>query len=116
MPFHLVTYHHLINFLKNFLQNNKYEVAQGFDQEAATVLLAKIAINMGNKEERIEVLRWIDKSLIHLTSRFGEYTKDDPNSFKLTSLMLDLKEGLFEAPGINDVGVNSPTTTAVISV
>ena len=66
------------------LQNNKYEVAQGFDQEAATVLLAKIAINMGNKEERIEVLRWIDKSLIHLTSRFGEYTKDDPNSFKLT--------------------------------
>lgn len=70
--------------LSNNLQNNKYEVAQGFDQEAATVLLAKIAINMGDKEERIEVLRWIDKSLIHLTSRFGEYNKDDPNSFKLT--------------------------------
>lgn len=70
--------------LSSNLQENNYEVAQGFDQEAATVLLAKIAIIKGYKEESIEVLRWVDKSLIQLTTRFAEYTKDEPNSFKLT--------------------------------
>lgn len=66
------------------LFENKYEVAQGFDQEAAAVLLAKIGIDMGYKEEKIEVLRWIDKTLINLANRFAEYTKDVPSSFKLT--------------------------------
>ena len=66
------------------LQNNKYEVAQSFDQEASAVLIAKMAIDKNIKEERIEVLRWIDKTLIQLTSRFAEYNKDEPSSFKLT--------------------------------
>ncbi len=66
------------------LQNNKYEVAQSFDQEAAAVLLAKIAIDKNIKEERNLVLRWIDKTLIKLTSRFAEYNKDEPSSFRLT--------------------------------
>ena len=66
------------------LQNNKYEVAQSFDQEASAVLIAKMAIDKNIKEERIEVLRWIDKTLIQLTSRFAEYNKDEPSSFRLT--------------------------------
>ena len=66
------------------LQNNKYEVAQGFDQEAAVVLLTKMAIWKSDTEERIDVLRWVDKSLINLMQRFAEYTKDVPASFRLT--------------------------------
>jgi len=66
------------------LQNNKYEVAQGFDQEAAVILLTKMAIWKSDTEERIDVLRWVDKSLINLMQRFGEYNKDVPSSFRLT--------------------------------
>lgn len=65
------------------LNNAKYEVAQGFDQEAAAVLIARLCIDKGYKEEGIEVLRWLDKSLIRLISKFAEYNKDDPRSFKL---------------------------------
>ena len=64
------------------LKGNKYEVAQSFDQETAAVLLSKMAILKGRTEERIDVLRWIDKILIQLTSRFAEFNKDDiiPNN------------------------------------
>ena len=48
------------------------------------MLLAKIAIDKNIKEERNLVLRWIDKTLIKLTSRFAEYNKDEPSSFRLT--------------------------------
>lgn len=30
------------------------------------------------------MLRWVDRSLIKLCSKFGEYRKDDPTSFRLT--------------------------------
>lgn len=30
------------------------------------------------------MLRWVDRSLIKLASKFGEYRKDDPSSFRLT--------------------------------
>ncbi|KDR07163.1 Protein transport protein Sec23A [Zootermopsis nevadensis] len=30
-----------------------------------------------------DVLRWADYMLIKLCQKFGEYTKDDPNSFRL---------------------------------
>ena len=51
--------------------------------EAAAVLIARLCIDKGYKEEGIEVLRWLDKSLIRLISKFAEYNKDDPRSFKL---------------------------------
>ena len=66
------------------LQNNKYEVGQGFDQEAALVLLTKIAIWKSDTIDRIDVLRWVDRCLINLMQRFAEYQKDIPSSFQLT--------------------------------
>jgi protein transport protein SEC23 len=68
----------------NNFSNTKYEVAQSFDQEAASVLMARLCVDKGYKEEFIDVLRWLDKNLIRLISKFAEYTKDDPKSFKLT--------------------------------
>ena len=76
-------------------QSNKYEVSQSFDQEASTVLLAKHAINMSLSMDRIEVLRYIDRSLIHLCSRFAEYTKDQVNTFKLTKEFMFFPQFVF---------------------
>uniref|UniRef100_A0A915KNH3 Protein transport protein SEC23 n=1 Tax=Romanomermis culicivorax TaxID=13658 RepID=A0A915KNH3_ROMCU len=59
-------------------------VAAGFDQEAAAVLMARMAIwRAANENDTPDALRWIDRNLIRLCQKFGEYAKDDPNSFRL---------------------------------
>ncbi len=55
----------------------------GFDQEAAAVVMARLASHKCDKEEAFDVLRWIDRTLIRLAGRFGEYQKDQPESFLL---------------------------------
>jgi len=55
----------------------------GFDQEVAAVLLARLAANKcGNGEDSLDVLKWIDRKLIRLASRFGDYQKERPESFQ----------------------------------
>ena len=62
------------------------EIGNSFDQEAAAVLIGRVCVNNNFKgEDSKESLKWIDKTLIHLMSKFANYTKDNPNTFKLTS-------------------------------
>ena len=67
-------------------QNALNEIANSFDQEAAAVLIGRLCVDNNFKgEDSKESLKWIDKTLIHLMSKFAKYTKDNPNSFSLTS-------------------------------
>ena len=59
-------------------------VKMSFDQEAAAVLLARVAVERTDSEEVADVLRWVDRSLIRLCAKFADYTPDDPNSFRLS--------------------------------
>jgi len=61
------------------------EIARGFDQEAAAVLMARIASHKTQTEEAFDILRWIDRMLIRLVAKFADYRKDDPTSFCLSS-------------------------------
>ena len=61
------------------------EIARGFDQEAAAVLMARIAAHKTLTEEAFDILRWIDRMLIRLVSKFADFRKDDPASFRLSS-------------------------------
>jgi len=61
------------------------DIARGFDQEAAAVLMARIASHKTQTEESFDILRWIDRMLIRLVSKFADYRKDDPTSFRLSS-------------------------------
>jgi protein transport protein SEC23 len=63
--------------------NNIMDLTSGFDQEAATVLMARQGVLKTEQEEYIEVLKWLDRSLIRLVARFAEYRKDDSTSFRL---------------------------------
>ena len=65
------------------------ELANGFDQEAAAVLMARIAVFRveNGQEETFEILRWLDRMLIRLCSKFGEYKKDDAASFRMNMRM-----------------------------
>jgi len=54
----------------------------GFDQEAAAVLMGRIAIQKTETEETVDVMRWLDRMLIKLVNKFGEYRADDPQSLR----------------------------------
>jgi len=59
-------------------------IAASFDQEASAVLMARMAAwRAESSEEGADVLRWVDRMLIRLCQKFGEYNKDSPDSFRL---------------------------------
>jgi len=59
-------------------------VRASFDQEAAAVLAARMAVQQTETDDVADVLRWVDRSLIRLCAKFAEYNVDDPNSFRLS--------------------------------
>ncbi|XP_072929744.1 protein transport protein Sec23A isoform X1 [Epargyreus clarus] len=63
---------------------NLHHIAAGFDQEAAAVVMARLVVYRAEQEDGPDVLRWLDRMLIRLCQKFGEYGKDDPNSFRLS--------------------------------
>ncbi|XP_076441689.1 protein transport protein Sec23A-like isoform X2 [Babylonia areolata] len=63
---------------------NIQHIAAGFDQEAAAVLMGRIAVYRAETDDGPDVLRWLDRMLIRLCQKFGEYHKDDPNSFRFS--------------------------------
>ncbi|CAH0756535.1 unnamed protein product [Diatraea saccharalis] len=63
---------------------NLHHIAAGFDQEAAAVVMARLVVYRAELEDGPDVLRWLDRMLIRLCQKFGEYGKDDPNSFRLS--------------------------------
>eukprot|EP00301_Raphidiophrys_heterophryoidea_P013524 c20965_g1_i1.p1 GENE.c20965_g1_i1~~c20965_g1_i1.p1 ORF type:complete len:756 (-),score=160.48 c20965_g1_i1:356-2623(-) len=63
--------------------NAMQTISSGFDQEAAAVLMARIAVFKCRAEEPFDILRWLDRSLIRLMSKFANYRKDDPSSFQV---------------------------------
>ena len=69
------------------LSNNTLlsQIGESFDQEAAAVLITRMCIDKNMKgEDSKDILKWIDKTLIRLMSKFANYVKDVPNSFKLS--------------------------------
>lgn len=63
---------------------NLAHVASSFDQEMSAVTMARIAVAKAETEDGPDVLRWLDRMLIRLCQKFGEYHKDDPSSFKFS--------------------------------
>uniref|UniRef100_A0A7S2I581 Protein transport protein SEC23 n=1 Tax=Helicotheca tamesis TaxID=374047 RepID=A0A7S2I581_9STRA len=59
-------------------------VRLSFDQEASAVLTARVAVHRTESEDVADVLRWVDRSLIRLCTKFADYRPDDPNSFRLS--------------------------------
>ena len=62
---------------------NINQISYGFDQECATVLMARIAAFRADTDNGHDVLRWVDRMLIKLVQKFGNYEKDNPTSFAL---------------------------------
>eukprot|EP00041_Stephanoeca_diplocostata_P017970 m.372535 g.372535 ORF g.372535 m.372535 type:complete len:779 (+) comp20875_c0_seq2:182-2518(+) len=93
---------------------NLPSIAAGFDQEAACVLMARYAVARAQTDEGPDVLRWVDRMLIRVCQKFGQYQKDNPQSFRLPanfelypSFMFHLRRSQFL-----QVFNNSPDETA----
>ncbi|KAL1924493.1 uncharacterized protein VTP21DRAFT_4147 [Calcarisporiella thermophila] len=69
---------------RNWADNAGPIVAASFDQEAAAVLMARIAVFKSEIDDGPDVLRWLDRMLIRLCQKFADYRKDDPSSFQLS--------------------------------
>ncbi|KAM6206994.1 protein transport protein Sec23B [Sarcoramphus papa] len=65
-------------------QSQLQHIEAAFDQEAAAVLMARLGVYRAESEEGPDVLRWLDRQLIRLCQKFGQYNKDDPSSFRLS--------------------------------
>lgn len=65
--------------------DNLAEISAGFDQEAAAVLMARMAVYKTENEDSFDILRWVDRMLIRLCARFAQYQKDNPDSFALST-------------------------------
>ncbi|KAF5292822.1 hypothetical protein FQA39_LY13867 [Lamprigera yunnana] len=61
-----------------------HHISAGFDQEAAAVLMSRMVVYKAETDDGPDVLRWVDRMLIRLCQKFGEYNKDDPASFRLS--------------------------------
>lgn len=69
-------------------------------------------------EEDFDATRWLDRSLIRLSSRFGEYRKDDPQSFSLRQEMEFYPQFMFNLRRSQFVQVfgNSPDESAFFRI
>jgi protein transport protein SEC23 len=93
---------------------NTQHITAGFDQEAAAVVLARLATHKMEHEEEFDPMRWLDRKLINLAKRFGEYRKDDPQSFQLSPSMSIFPQFQFNLRRSQFIQVfnNSPDETA----
>ncbi|EIW70298.1 hypothetical protein TREMEDRAFT_71580 [Tremella mesenterica DSM 1558] len=69
---------------RTFHEGGHPAIAASFDQEAAAVLMARIAVFKAEIDDSPDVLRWLDRMLIRLCQKFAEYRKEDPTSFQLS--------------------------------
>ncbi|XP_027340264.1 protein transport protein SEC23-like isoform X3 [Abrus precatorius] len=90
------------------------ELIQGFDQETAAVVMARLASLKMETEEAFDATRWLDRLLIRLCSKFGDYRKDDPSSFTLNPSFSLFPQFMFNLRRSQFVQVfnNSPDETA----
>ncbi|XP_010435181.1 PREDICTED: protein transport protein SEC23 [Camelina sativa] len=90
------------------------ELVQGFDQETAAVVMARLTSLKMETEEGFDATRWLDRTLIRLCSKFGEYRKDDPTSFTLNPYFSLFPQFMFNLRRSQFVQVfnNSPDETA----
>jgi len=91
------------------------QIASGFDQEAGAVIMGRLASwRATNENDTPDALRWVDRSLIRLCQKFGEYHKDDPASFRLPQQFQLFPQFMFHLRRSQFLQVfnNSPDETA----
>lgn len=86
-----------------------------FDQETACVLMARMACFRAEAESNgPDILRWLDRNLIRLCQKFGDYRKDLPETFQLSPSFSMFPQFIFHLRRSQFIQVfnNSPDETS----
>src|SRR5436189_2411168 len=80
--------------------------------------MPRIAVFKAEVDDGPDVLRWVDRMLIRLCSRFADYRKDDPSSFRLEKNFTLYPQFMFHLRRSQFLQVfnNSPDETGMYSV
>ncbi|PPQ87329.1 LOW QUALITY PROTEIN: hypothetical protein CVT25_002079 [Psilocybe cyanescens] len=99
---------------RSFAEAGSPSIAASFDQEAAAVLMSRIAVFKAEIDEAPNVLRWLDRMLIRLCQKFADYRKEDPSSFRLADNFSIYPQFMFHLRRSQFLQVfnNSPDETA----
>ncbi|KAL9269709.1 transport protein SEC23 C-like protein [Drosera capensis] len=94
------------------------DLIDGFDQEAAAATMARLVSFKMETEAEFDPIRWVDRSLIRLCSRFGDYQKDNPSTFSLSPRLSIFPQFMFHLRRSQFVQVfnNSPDETAYFRI
>ncbi|CDK29340.1 unnamed protein product [Kuraishia capsulata CBS 1993] len=92
------------------------QVSESFDQEAAAVIVAREAVSRILKDDSFDAVMWLDKTLVELCTKFGDYRKADPSSFRLSTHLSLFPQFMFHLRRSPFVQVfnNSPDESAYI--
>uniref|UniRef100_F6I1E4 Protein transport protein SEC23 n=1 Tax=Vitis vinifera TaxID=29760 RepID=F6I1E4_VITVI len=103
-----------IPYYKQMITHHHIDLIAGFDQETAAVVMARVVSFKMETEAEFDPIRWLDRSLIQLCSRFGDYQKDNPSSFSLSPRFSIFPQFIFHLRRSQFVQVfnNSPDETA----
>ncbi|ODV83909.1 hypothetical protein CANARDRAFT_29631 [[Candida] arabinofermentans NRRL YB-2248] len=95
------------------IQQNQ-NIINYFDQEAATVLVAREAIYKVYKDRSTDAIRWCDKMLVDLCSNFGTYRTNEPNSLSLPPTLNLFPQFMYHLRRSNFIQIfgSSPDETA----
>lgn len=104
--------HIRVTTCRRFFGSDDFE----FDQESAAVLLARMACYRSDTNEGTgqEILRWIDKSLVRVCQKFGDFHPNSPESFRLKDAFSMFPQFLFNLRRSQFIQVfnNSPDETS----
>ncbi|KAG2635474.1 protein transport protein SEC23-like isoform X1 [Panicum virgatum] len=94
--------------------DNVEELVAGFDQEAAAAVMARLVSFKMETEVDFDPVRWLDRALIRICSKFGDYRKETPSSFSLSPRLSIFPQFIFNLRRSQFVQVfnNSPDETA----
>uniref|UniRef100_A0A6P6YMA7 Protein transport protein SEC23 n=1 Tax=Dermatophagoides pteronyssinus TaxID=6956 RepID=A0A6P6YMA7_DERPT len=59
------------------------QLGPAFDQQTATLAMARLAVHRSDSEGMLDTFRWLDRKLIRVSTIFGNYQKGVPESFRL---------------------------------
>jgi protein transport protein SEC23 len=59
------------------------KIRDGFEKEDEDVIMERMVVYREEKDDGKEVLRWVDRMIIRICKKFGEYEKDDKKRLRM---------------------------------
>jgi len=105
-----------VDFADSSTQQGLQLVKNGFNQTTAAVSMARLACYKADTEFAADLLRWLDRMLIRLCAKFGEFRKGDPASFRMPNEFTYFPQFIYylRRSSFLQVFNNSPDETAFI--